>query len=140
MWEIFISFEEEISYYQAWQKKNQYATFISKLSAALCYSHLNSQSLYKDGEKPKPKRKLLLIYDAQDFILVSYFKGVHFQFITYAEGNRCLLLFLSLSLVKVLLLFDRITCVYTYMSVKARMTTSLTEFLNVLRNESASKL
>lgn len=50
------------------------------------------------------------------------------------------MLFLSLSLVKVLLLFDRITCVYTYMSVKARMTTSLTEFLNVLRNESASKL
>lgn len=65
--------------------------------------------------KNKKKGKLLLIYNTQDFILVSYFKGVHFYFIIYAEGNHCLLLLLSLALIKVLL-FGHTTALHIHVS------------------------
>lgn len=54
--------------------------------------------------------------------------------------NYCLLLFLPLALVKFLFLFNHITCLNTYTTVEACMTTSFIAFLNALINESASKL
>lgn len=50
------------------------------------------------------------------------------------------MLFLPLALVKFLFLLNHITCLYTYTTVEAHMTTNFIAFLNALINESASKL